>query len=316
MQRVYGSWHQAFDVLAALSCLTRLTVPTAFVLQDTTVDVASRGLCLLFYWLGVACVFFAERWVHEALTISDNATGLRSMVQETGFLVLCGIAALRSTARAQQPLVVLVLLAQVLHRQGAVWPTTLQNMTRAIQSVLHLIIIVIALAAAAQLRALYVVNSFGQNVETEAMDNRLFSAVGICFATGVLARDIQWVEKRKHLRSLNFIAVQMVLFLAHVGLSVLAVFQVLPFDALREPMQARHHGLSEDAASTLRMVLITLCTAILLAPLPRWSGSLMYSKLVAQAFVLVFFTLLASAASDETALLTAAVVQLALLRVW
>ena len=203
-----------------------------------------------------------------------------------------------------------------LHRQGAVWPTTLQNMTRAIQSVLQLIIIVIALAAAAHLRALYLVNSSGQNIEKETTDNRLFSAVSICFATGVLARDIQRVEKREHVTSLTFIAVQIVLFLAHVGLSVLAVFQVLPFDALREPMQARHHGLSEEAANTLRMLLITLCTAILLAPLPRWSGSLMYSKLLAQAFVLVFFTLLASAASDEAALLTAAVVQLVLLRVW
>jgi len=80
--------YQIRDV--SLCNLARLIVPTAFMLQDTTVDVTSRGLCLLMYWLGVGCV-----------------------------LLVCGIAALRSTTRAQQPLVVLVLLAQVLHRQGA-----------------------------------------------------------------------------------------------------------------------------------------------------------------------------------------------------
>ena len=45
----------------SLCNLARLIVPTAFMLQDTTVDVTSRGLCLLMYWLGVGCVLLVDR---------------------------------------------------------------------------------------------------------------------------------------------------------------------------------------------------------------------------------------------------------------
>jgi hypothetical protein len=145
--------------------------------------------------------------------------------------------------------------------------------------------------------------------------DHLFSALCIAFATGVLARDMQWVQRREGTELYVHLALQMFLFVAHTCVSVLAVFQVLPFDALQGPLQARHHGLSEEAASLLRNLLQTLCAAILLAPLPRWGGSLVYGKLFMQAFVLAFYTLLASAASDEAAMLFAAVMQLALLRI-
>ena len=284
---------QTFPWLAMLAQLSRLVIPVGYVVQEMATGVVSRGACIVMYLLGVAVInaacMYSKRTHHPHLL---------KTVSETAFLILCTLAANRASARVEIPLVVFVFFSQIIHRQGVAWGVQWGCLGRAFNSLAHVILVSIAVASSATLRDL---GDGALEPALERNDDALGFALMGSFAAGVLSRDLHWVDAQA-----TAWVVQGVLALAHIAVVVVAAYQVLPFDVLAEVLPRRHFDLSTHEANQLRILLRTLVAASITAPLPRESGAIVYRKLGAQFFSVLFTTLFSVITSDSVALLVSA----------